>query len=175
MAEAEKPRKGPSMSFGRILVATDFSDLSAEAVQYAQSLAASYTSELILLHVIDDAPALAMHTMELTTEVVIRDTTHSAVHHLEQFVASHDVRCAGGVRTATRRGNPHEEIVKYADEEGVDLIVMATHGRTGLAHVLLGSVAEKVVQLASVPVLTIKPASVRRSLQDRAGISGQPA
>jgi nucleotide-binding universal stress UspA family protein len=62
---------------------------------------------------------------------------------------------------AVRRGNPHDEITRYAADEHADLIVMATHGRTGLAHVLLGSVAEKVVQHADIPVLTIKPARIK--------------
>lgn len=150
-------------SFTKILVATDFSDLSAEAVRYAQSLAATYRAQLLLLHVIDDAPALAFHTMELTTDIVMEDTTRSAEEHLGQFVKVHDVHNADGIRLVTRRGNPHEEICRFAQEEGIDLIVMATHGRTGLAHVLLGSVAEKVVQHANIPVLTIKPVSVRQS------------
>jgi nucleotide-binding universal stress UspA family protein len=60
-----------------------------------------------------------------------------------------------------RRGNPHDEITRYAADEQADMIVMATHGRTGLAHVLLGSVAEKVVQHADIPVLTIKPARIK--------------
>ena len=152
----------PSLS--RLLVATDFSDLSAEAVQYAQSLAETYDAEILLIHVIDDAPALAFHTMELTTDIVIEDTTKHAEQHLQQFVHDHDIRAPQGVRLVTRRGNPYEEITRCAREEKAGLIVMATHGRTGLAHVLLGSVAEKVVQHADIPVLTIKPASVRRSM-----------
>jgi len=150
-------------SLHKILVATDFSDLSAEAVQYAQSLAETYTAELILIHIIDDAPALAFHTMELTTDIVIEDTTKNAEEHLAQFVKDHDIRSTQQLRLVTRRGNPHEEITRFAREESVGLIVMATHGRTGLAHVLLGSVAEKVVQHSDIPVLTIKPASIRSS------------
>ena len=150
-------------SLHKILVATDFSDLSAEAVQYAQSLAETYTSELILIHIIDDAPALAFHTMELTTDIVVEDTTKNAEEHLQQFVKDHDIRSTQQLRLVTRRGNPYEEITRFAREESVGLIVMATHGRTGLAHVLLGSVAEKVVQHSEVPVLTIKPVSIRTS------------
>jgi len=148
-----------------ILVATDFSDLSGEAVQYARSPAETYNAELVLVHVIDDAPALAFHTMELTTDIVIEDTTKNAQEHLQQFVRDHDVRAPGGLRLVTRRGNPHEEITRLASEEKAGLIVMATHGRTGLAHVLLGSVAEKVVQHSDIPVLTIKPVTVRSRAQ----------
>jgi len=151
-------------SLGKIIVATDFSDLSGEAVQYAQSLADTYQAELLLIHVIDDAPALAFHTMELTTDILIEDTTKNAEVHLQQFVKDHDIRSPKGLRLVTRRGNPHEEITRFAREEKAGLIVMATHGRTGLAHVLLGSVAEKVVQHSDIPVLTIKPVRVRSSM-----------
>lgn len=149
-----------SLSIEKILVATDFSDLSAEAMLFAQSLAETYTAELLLLHVVDDAPVLAFHTMELTTDVVVEDTTAGAEKQLEHFVKDHDVRSAHGLRLLIRRGNPHEEITRLAREERASLIVMATHGRTGLAHVLLGSVAEKVVQHSSIPVLTIKPTTL---------------
>lgn len=60
------------------------------------------------------------------------------------------------VETDVRRGNPHREILDYADEHAVDLVVMGTHGRTGLDRYLLGSVTEKVVRLSNVPVLTVR-------------------
>ena len=62
-----------------------------------------------------------------------------------------------------RRGMPAEEIKRFAQEEGIDLIVMASHGRTGLRHMVMGSVAERVVRLCSVPVLTVKPHPFRES------------
>ena len=145
----------------KILVPTDFSDLSVEAVRYAMSLSEMYGAALLLLHIVDDAPVLALHTMELTSDFVIDDTTRTSEHHLEEFARTHGIRSGHGLTLATRRGNPYDEITRYAAEEQADLIVMATHGRTGLAHVLLGSVAEKVVQHADIPVLTIKPARIR--------------
>lgn len=144
-----------------ILVPTDFSDLSVEAVRYAMSLAGMYGADLHLLHVVDDAPVLAFHTMEMTTEYVIEDTTRTAEQHLQEFARAHSVHGREGVTLAVRRGNPYDEIIRYAAEAKADMIVMATHGRTGLAHVLLGSVAEKVVQHADIPVLTVKPARIR--------------
>jgi universal stress protein A len=144
-----------------ILVPTDFSDLSVEAIRYAMSLAGLYQADLHLLHVVDDAPVLAFHTMEMTTDYIIEDTTRTAEQHLQDFARLHDVHGRQGVTLAVRRGNPHDEITRYAADEHADLIVMATHGRTGLAHVLLGSVAEKVVQHADIPVLTIKPARIK--------------
>lgn len=148
-------------TFQKILVPTDFSDLSVEAIRYALSMANMYGSEILLLHVVDDSPVLAFHTMELTTDVVLEDTSTSAKVQLASFIKLHDINVTAGIRLLTRRGNPHEEITRCAEEEGADLIVMATHGRTGLAHVLLGSVAEKVLQHAHVPVMTVKPVSMR--------------
>jgi len=145
----------------KLLVPTDFSDLSAEAVRYALSLTEMYGAELVAIHVVDDAPVLALHTMELTSDFVLDDTTKTAERHLEEFVRAHDVRNHCGLTLVVRRGNPFDEITRYALEESIDLIVMATHGRTGLAHVLLGSVAERVVQHADVPVLIVKPAKIR--------------
>ena len=145
----------------KILVPTDFSDLSLEAVQYAMSLSEMYGSDLVLFHSVDDAPVLALHTMELTSDFVLDDTAKTAERHLEEFARSHDIRSHYGLSLVVRRGNPYDEITTYAKDENVDLIVMATHGRTGLAHVLLGSVAEKVVQHADIPVLTVKPARIR--------------
>lgn len=147
----------------RILVPTDFSDVSIEAIRYAQSLAEMYGAKIILFHAVDDAPVLAFHTMELTTDFVLADTGSTAEHHLEQFVKSHDIRNEYGLELLVRRGNPYDEITHVAIEEDVGLIVMATHGRTGLAHVLLGSVTEKVVQHSDIPVLTVKPARHKRS------------
>jgi nucleotide-binding universal stress UspA family protein len=145
----------------KILVPTDFSDLSLEAVHYAMSLSEMYGADLVLFHTVDDAPVLAFQTMEITSEFVLDDTAKTAERHLEEFARSHDIRSHYGLTLAVRRGNPYDEITRYAKEENVDLIVMATHGRTGLAHALLGSVAEKVVQHADIPVLTIKPARLR--------------
>ena len=145
----------------KILVPTDFSDLSLEAVHYAMSLSELYGADLVLFHAVDDAPVLAFHTMEITTDFVVDDTAKTAERHLEEFARSHDIRSHYGLSLVVRRGNPYDEITRYAKEESVDLIVMATHGRTGLAHVLLGSVAEKVVQHSDIPVLPIKPAKIR--------------
>lgn len=148
-------------SIRTIIVPTDFSDLSVEAIRYAMSLSEMYGADLHLIHVVDDAPVLAFHTMEMTTDFVIEDTTRTAEQHLHEFARAHDIHGREGITLAVRHGNPYDEITRYAAEAGADMIVMATHGRTGLAHVLLGSVAEKVVQHADIPVLTIKPARIR--------------
>jgi len=66
-----------------------------------------------------------------------------------------------------RRGFAYEEIMRFVDEEEIDLIVMATHGRTGLPHIIMGSVAERVVRHSPVPVLTIKPLKVQEQSRER--------
>ncbi|OGU63874.1 MAG: hypothetical protein A3C56_06070 [Ignavibacteria bacterium RIFCSPHIGHO2_02_FULL_56_12] len=126
-------------------------------MNYGESFAEMYGADLVLLHVVDEAPLLAFHTMELTADFVLEDTTQQAERRLDQFVKQHDIRNRYGLTLVVRRGSPAVEISKYAKEASADLIVMATHGRSGLSHVVLGSVAEKTVQLSDVPVLTIKP------------------
>ncbi len=132
----------------KILVTTDLSQFSLEALEYAQSFGLLYASRIFLLHVDEHGH----HRGE-------RD----AVAALAEFVARNvdsDVRLTQVVRS----GHPASEIRKFSQEENVDLIVMATHGRTGVRHALLGSVAEKVVRLSAVPVLAVKPLPVRESI-----------
>ena len=132
----------------KILVTTDLSQYSLEALEYAQSFGLLYASRILLLHV-DDHPH--------------HKSVDQAVAELAEFVARNvdpDLRLTQVVRA----GHPAAEIRKFSQEENVDLIVMATHGRTGVKHALMGSVAEKVVRLSAVPVLTVKPLPVRESL-----------
>lgn len=146
-------------AFKRILVPTDYSDLSLAALDYALLFSQVFGAEIVLLHTLDTIPVLALDTMDLTTETVIYETEQNAKKDLHLFAISR----AGNIPNLVelvRRGVAEDQIVQVAREENIDLIVMATHGRSGLAHVLLGSVAEKVVQRSSVPVLTVKPASV---------------
>jgi len=132
----------------KILVTTDLSQFSLEALEYAQSFGLLYASRIFLLYVDEHGP----HRGD-------RD----GVAALAEFVARYvdpDIRLTQVVRC----GHPAAEIRKFSTEENVDLIVMATHGRTGVKHALLGSVAEKVVRLSAVPVLAVKPLPVRESI-----------
>jgi universal stress protein A len=135
----------------KILVTSDLSEYSLAAMEYASSLGLIYSSRLFLIHCVDH-----------------RDGQHGgngeqARKALEEFIdrrVSRDISLVPVVRF----GSPALEIVRFAEEEGIDLVVMATHGRTGLRHILLGSVAEKVVRQSGVPVLTIKPHPLRESI-----------
>ncbi len=142
--------------FKRVLVPTDYSDLSLAAIEYAFAFAGVFKSQIILLHTLDTIPVLALDTMDLTTESVIYETEKNAKNDLHQCVINR-IGNVPNLVEVVRRGVAEDQIVKFASEEDIDLIIMATHGRSGIAHVVLGSVAEKVVQRSTVPVLTVKP------------------
>lgn len=145
----------------QILLPTDCSECSAPATHYAFDFAKQFDAELHLLHVVEDVRA------------VIPDYYYGAVEwpkdYLEQIETGARRRlekliCAHGAdkqrsSPAIRHGRAFAEIVRYAEEQSIDLIVIGTHGRSGLAHVLMGSVAERVVRHAPCPVLTVRPDS----------------
>ena len=148
------------MIWKTILVPHDFSSSANHAVAIARDEAKVHGAKLILLHVIDLPGQLKPET------VIVPDATGApinikdyAVQQAEAHLADLAARVAKDGVTATtfiRLGKPEEEIVKFATENNVDLIAMGTHGRTGLAHMLVGSVAERVVRTSKVPVLTIR-------------------
>jgi universal stress protein A len=144
------------MKIARILAPTDLSKLSRAAVRYAMEMASSQEAEVIVYHVIsqdsewfdkDDAlnPANALLPRQK--------------QRLAEFVKEN---CAGflgkvRIREIVEVGVPYKDIVRLADEEKADMIVMSTHGRTGLEQVMLGSVTAKVVARANCPVVSIRP------------------
>jgi nucleotide-binding universal stress UspA family protein len=148
-------------SFSKIIAATDFSDDSARALQYAEELARKFGAEMIVLHV-DQPLAPVMLTPEfgpgLDTGAMNRIAEEQrllAQRELDKTVTR--LRDSGlKARSLLRVGAPFMEIIHAAQTEAADLIVMGTHGRSGLAHVLMGSVAERVVQKAPCAVLTIR-------------------
>jgi universal stress protein A len=146
--------------FKKILVPTDYSDMSLAAVEYAMSFSGMFGSTIYLLHTLDTIPVLSYHAVDLTTETVIYETELNAKNDLHLFTIS-KVGNMPNLVEVVRKGIAQEEIVKFAKEEQIDLIIMATHGRSGISHILMGSVAEKVVQHSSVPVLIVKPDDMR--------------
>ena len=138
----------------RILVPTDFSDYSRPAITYACELAERFSAELEVLHVvppplIDGAYIAAVSEEVLQPEVVAKRELDELEHPgFEQAAPANRV---------IRMGTPFVEIVRFAKEKEIDLIVLGTHGRTGVVHALIGSVAEKVVRKAPCPVLTVRP------------------
>lgn len=139
------------LTIKRILVPTDFSVTSESAFAYACSLAVQLQSSLLLLHVID---SMAERMLGLPRDM-LQGAYDDAQGRLESL-ASQAKRM--GLETAfdTRIGHPYRQIICCADEREADLIVMGTHGRSAIAHLLLGSVAEHVVRTAPCPVLTVR-------------------
>lgn len=159
-------------TINKILVPTDFSDSSLIGLEYALSLAAFGSIQVHLLNVLESDAALVFHSIGRHAETTSRDPEVIATNILRDIIASRSVK-ERMVIAAVRRGDLVREIVRYAEEENVDLIVMATHGRRGLAHVLIGSVAEKVVRQATVPVLTVKPQYVSETLLNEEDLEEQ--
>ncbi|MEZ6125611.1 MAG: universal stress protein [Planctomycetaceae bacterium] len=147
------------ITLNRILVPTDFSEFSRRAMDYACAMASRFESELHLLHISPAAEMLIPEAAALGAENLVG---HSEA--LEQAAKAQLDRLPPGgwengkpIIRATRIGAPFLEIVQYARDEEIDLIVLGTHGRSGLMHLLMGSVAENVVRKAPCPVMTVKP------------------
>lgn len=143
--------------FRKILATTDLSSEAASAVSYAAHLAKAQGAQLTILHVphtttllfTDFTPPLDMVNIDVEIEEAARKS-------LEGWVKRH-VRGLDKVDVRVRPGVTHEVICETADEIGASVIVMATHGRRGFAHALLGSVTERVLRDAPCPVLVVKP------------------
>ena len=146
-------------AFYRVIVPTDFSSGSEEALALAIRLGSVAGSELVLLHVLVQAPLFSEGTLGATrTRDVYGAARRWAEEHLEEWAAR--ARTAGvPARTALRTGVPFREIVDAATDERADLIVMGTHGRGGINRALLGSVTDRVIRLAPCPVLTVRQPS----------------
>jgi nucleotide-binding universal stress UspA family protein len=146
------------MTIKRILVPIDFSHNSDVALQYAVELAQPLGASVHLLHVVENPLAAGMWSSSVYTSEVPGlqvDVVRDAEHRLEQMIPT----IAGvryGLEHTVRIGPAAETIVDFASDELADLIVMGTHGRTGLGHALIGSVAEQVVRRAPCPVLTLR-------------------
>lgn len=152
----EQKEPGDTAHPTSLLVPVDFSAHSREALQYARVVAGSYGSELTLLHVVEETLHPAFYGPGIGSVYDVKpDIEDRAVEQLKKFypkTQGPDV----DVHFAARPGHAARTIVKYAEEEAHDLIVMATHGRTGFEHFTMGSVAEKVVRRAPCPVFTVK-------------------
>jgi nucleotide-binding universal stress UspA family protein len=144
----------------RILAPTDFSDASAPAVRDAADLAETFKAELVLLHVVPDL-ALALPDAVMPTPVATPDLDQMTADARTGLSALVDRLGIGrlGPKFEVRIGSPAGEIVAAAGDLKADLLCISTHGRTGLAHLLLGSVAEKIVRHAPCRVLIVRSAA----------------
>ncbi len=146
--------------FRRILVPHDFSDAATEALRVASRLAKQHDGRLTVLHVVTPYQPVTM-LPEVAGWISDREIVAGAKRSLDELVRR-ELRGRGAppFRFNVELGDPSTRIVDAA--RNADCIVMATEGRTGLSHLLMGSVAEKVVRLSPVPVLTIRPAGPRK-------------
>ena len=139
---------------GRILVPIDFSEHSHKALRYALAFANQFGAEVTLVHIVEQMvyPGDWMYPPMAVTDF--------AAEKREEMIARLQALDAGsGVKTQhiVRIGRAWQEIIEIAEEMKCDMLILATHGYTGLKHVLLGSVAEKVIRHAPCPVLTVRP------------------
>jgi len=141
----------------RILVPTDFSKHSHNALMYGAAFAEKFGAELYLLHVVQNLAVFIPDAVTVTPPITppMEEMTAAVRAALDRLVRENNFQHLT-VHTEVREGTPFYEIIQFARESDVDLIVMGTHGHTGLAHVLMGSVTEKVVRKASCPVLSVR-------------------
>jgi nucleotide-binding universal stress UspA family protein len=150
------------IQFRRIVCPTDFSPTADAAAMHAASLARACSGDLLLLHVL---PHLN-HPLQGIAQAIPRLLAELRAGAKERLAMAAKALGDGlAVRTELREGHAHEQILACARDNKADVIVMGTHGHTGLQHTLLGSTAERIVRLAECPVLTVR-------LPDRAGRPG---
>jgi nucleotide-binding universal stress UspA family protein len=141
--------------FEKILVPTDFSPHAQEAVRYASELSRTFDAPLTIVHVYDVTPYVLPETVPLYDTFQIGQLREEFQKQLGEVRRLAEQNSVKQVDARLLQGSPFSEIVRFAEEQHFGLIVMGTHGRTGLAHLLLGSVTEKVVRKAPCPVLTV--------------------
>ena len=140
-----------------VLVPIDFSATADRALAYAIALAQQLQARLTLLHVLDITP-VTMDEMTAGVVTTYLDDLETDAQHLLQASRERVQRAGLQGESLLVQGTPTQTIIDTAGEQGVDLIIMGTHGRTGLAHVFLGSVAEHVVRQGPCPVLVVRRA-----------------
>jgi universal stress protein A len=138
----------PVFRLRKILVPIDFSDCSKKALDYAIPFARQFGAELNLLHVVEPYPAIP--------EMAPYDAENIEDGRLELEALRKDLGNVGPCSTLVRKGAPPTEITSAARDLDADLIIISTHGRTGLSRVFLGSTAERVVRSAPCPVLIVR-------------------
>lgn len=147
------------MQIRKVLAPTDFSEYASIGVEYAVDLAKHFQADLILIHVVGEEVFAVMG--EGATAFPVDQIVEDRRSEMQEFV-SRVVRprlgSQGMVKQIVVLGSPFVKILETAESEAADLIVMSTHGRTGLSHLLIGSVTEKVVRKAACPVLSVRPA-----------------
>ena len=151
----KEKRKLRKLRIRKILVPTDFSLSSERAVDYAENIARAFKAGMVLMHVTEPAPYAVTDTL-IVVEYgqALNKLGQSLLTNLGKKLAAKGL----AVKTHVAYGTPYREIVDEAAKEKADMIVMGAHGHRGIEHLLMGSVAEKVVRMAGCPVLTVRSA-----------------
>lgn len=138
----------------KVLVPIDFSDYSKSALKYAVNFSRLFNAEIILIYVVEPViypPDFSMGQIAMPS--INTEWDERAKDELDKLAKS---EISTSVKTILKTGKPFVEIIETAKEENIDLIIIATHGHTGVEHILFGSTAEKVVRKAPCPVLTLR-------------------
>ena len=141
-----------------ILVATDFSESSTTALEYGRAMARTFNASLHVVHVVDNLVLQGMlaDAAPANYSDLLQELEAAGRRQLDATIREDDRRELGAKAVLLTVTGPAHGIVTYAAEADIDLIVMGTHGRGGWSHLLMGSVAEKVVRMAPCPVLTVR-------------------
>ena len=143
--------------FKKILFPTDFSVASDYAMSYAISMAKRYKAKFFLLHVVDTTYDISgFYIPHISAEKLMQEMEDAAEKKLTN-IRSAISRRIKTCEIVVKSGIPHKEILKFAKDKGIDMIIMGTHGKAGLDHLLFGSTTERVLRQANCPVLTIRP------------------
>jgi universal stress protein A len=156
------------IALNRILVPIDFSGTSESALKYGVALTRAFHASLHLLNVPEHPGNAAEAEYPIGLFETMQNAAHDRLGHLLNDTDAQDLK----PQCAMRIGQPADEIVRYAREHDIDLIVMGTHGREGVARVVMGSVAEKVVRRSGCPVLTVRSAEHEFVLPDDVPAAG---
>ncbi|MGC3997778.1 MAG: universal stress protein [Anaeromyxobacter sp.] len=152
----------PAADWKRICCPIDFSDASRAAMEVAADLARRFDADLVLLHAYPIPGYTFPDGSVVASPRMLQELADQATRHVGEWREDAAKLGAPRVTAATAVGEPAGEIIAHAAENGVDLLVLGTHGRSGLEHALMGSIAERVVRKARCPVLTVHPAPAKR-------------
>jgi nucleotide-binding universal stress UspA family protein len=156
--ESWKGRETAMITLNHVLVATDFGEAAASALAYGRELARQFNATLHVLHVVDDLGARLASASGLpyNTDRLQEELDESERQQLERLITDEDRRELRVRPTQIVSATPAREIVEYAAANKIDLLILGTHGRGPVAHLFMGSVAERVVRSAPCPVLTVR-------------------
>lgn len=144
------------MKVERILFPTDFSEGSAHALHFAVDLKKHYNAELYILHVVYDiSKATGLHVPHISSDEIFKEMNLWATGEMEKCCIE-EIRGLEKVEKRVVQGVPWEEIIHFAEEEKMDMIVMGTYGRMGIERLIFGNTAERVVRRAPCPVMTVR-------------------